>query len=202
MCINIPAKDIAEELVDLGFEVISVRQMSIARRSPEGTTSITLPLFLVTLPRTTKSQDSFKLSNLCHISIKVESYKSQNTLTQCYNCQKFGHVWANCKQPPCCLWCGGSHLHKDCPENGNTASTPTCCNCQLAEGEAAHPANYRGCRHAKEEIQKRKAHGTPKNNGKVVLIQISKNKLALRNSGPRPNGSKNTLGDSHKFKSS
>jgi hypothetical protein len=24
------------------------------------------------------------------ISIKVESYKSQNALTQCYNCQKFG----------------------------------------------------------------------------------------------------------------
>jgi hypothetical protein len=62
---------LVEELVDLGFEVISVRQMSTARRSPEGTTSITPPLFLVTLPRTTKSQDFFKLSNLCHISIKV-----------------------------------------------------------------------------------------------------------------------------------
>jgi hypothetical protein len=161
--INTPAKDIAEELVDLDFELISVRQMSTARRSPEGATSITLPLFLVTLSRTTKSQDFFKLSNLCHISIKVESYKSQNALTQCYNCQKFGHVWANYKQVPRCLWRGGSHLHKDCPEKGNTPSTPKCCNCQLAEGQAAHPANYRDCRHAKEEIQKRKAQGTPKN---------------------------------------
>jgi hypothetical protein len=71
--IHTPAKDIAEGLADLGFEVISVRQMSTARRSPEETTSITLPLFLVTLPRTTKSQDLFRLSNLCH-------------------CQKFGHV--------------------------------------------------------------------------------------------------------------
>jgi hypothetical protein len=95
--INTPAEDIAEGLVDLGFE-----------------------------------------------------YKSQNALTQCYNCQKFGHIWANCKQPPRCLWCGGGHLHKDCPEEGNTASTPTCCNCQLAEGKTAHPANYQGCRHAKE----------------------------------------------------
>jgi hypothetical protein len=62
--LNTPARDIAEGLIDLGFEVISVRQMSTASRSPEGTTSITLPLFLVTLPRTTESQDFFKLSNL------------------------------------------------------------------------------------------------------------------------------------------
>jgi hypothetical protein len=74
-----------------------------------------LPLFLVTLLRTTKSQVVFRLSSLCHISIKVESYKSQNALTQCYHCQKFGHAWANCKQPPHYLWCGGGHLHKDCP---------------------------------------------------------------------------------------
>jgi hypothetical protein len=32
------------------------------------------------------------------------------------------------------LWCGGYHLHKDCPEKENPSSTPKCCNCQLAEG--------------------------------------------------------------------
>jgi hypothetical protein len=26
--------------------------------------------------------------------------------------------------------------------------------CQLADGEAAHPVNYRGCSHAKEEMRK------------------------------------------------
>jgi hypothetical protein len=80
---------------------------------------ITLPLFLVTLPRTRKSSDLFKFSSLSHISIKVEAYKSQNTFTQCFNCQKFGHVWANCRQPPRCLWCGSGHLHKDRPEKVN-----------------------------------------------------------------------------------
>jgi hypothetical protein len=71
-------------------------------------------------------------------------------------------VWANCKQPPLCLWCGSGHLHKDCPEKGNASTTPACCNCQLAEGEKAHPANYRGCKHAKEEMRKRKPQTTPK----------------------------------------
>jgi hypothetical protein len=32
----------------------------------------------------------------------------------------------------------------------------------LAEGEKAHPANYRGCKHVREELQKRKAQKTPK----------------------------------------
>jgi hypothetical protein len=110
--INIPAEDIAKGMGDLGFEVVSVRQLSITRRSLEGT-PVALPLFLVTLPRTTKSQELIKLSDLCHIAIKVEAYRSQNLLTQCYNCQKIGHVWANCKQPHRCLWCGVGHLNRD-----------------------------------------------------------------------------------------
>jgi hypothetical protein len=32
----------------------------------------------------------------------------------------------------------------------------------LAEGEKAHPANYRDCRHDKEELQKRKSQRSPK----------------------------------------
>jgi hypothetical protein len=32
----------------------------------------------------------------------------------------------------------------------------------LAEEEKAHPANYRCCKHAKEEMWKKKPQGTPK----------------------------------------
>jgi hypothetical protein len=104
--------------------------MSAASRSPaEWTSTVILPLFLITIPRMSKSQEIVKLASLCHTAIRVESYKPQTGLTQSYNCQKFGHVWAIYKQPPRCVWCGGGHLHKECPERGNAASTPTCCNC-------------------------------------------------------------------------
>jgi hypothetical protein len=33
----------------------------------------------------------------------------------------------------------------------------------LAKGEKPHPANYRGCRHAKEELQKKKSQKSRKN---------------------------------------
>jgi hypothetical protein len=120
-----------------------------------------LPLFLITLPRTAKSQEIFNLNSLCHISIGVEAYRAQSGLTQCHNCQQFGHVWANCRQPPRCMWCGGGHWHKECPKE-NASSTPVHCNCQLVEGEKSHSANYRGCRHAKEELQKKKLQRTTK----------------------------------------
>jgi hypothetical protein len=187
---NTPAEDVAEGLGDISFDVISVKQMSSVRRSPEGPTNITLPLFLVTLPRTTKSSELFKLSSLCHISIKVEAYKSHNIVTQCFNCQKFRHVWANCKQPPRCM-CGGGHVHKDCPEKDNASSSPACCNCQLAEGEKPHPANYRGCKYAKEEMRKKKPQTTNKQTaGRVFSANPVKPHLsfaaALRGQGNQP----------------
>jgi hypothetical protein len=160
---NTPAQDVSDGLTDLGFDIISVKQMSGTRRSTsEGSVPRNLPLFLITLPRTEKSKEIFHLKALCYIVIRVEAYRAQSDLTQCHNCQQFGHVWANCKQPPRSLWCGGGHLHKECPEKDNAASTPACCNCQLAEGEKPHPANYRGCRHAREELQRRKAQRAPK----------------------------------------
>jgi hypothetical protein len=37
-----------------------------------------------------------------------------------------------------------------------------CCNCKFMEGEKGHPFNYRGCKHATEQIRKRKSHRTSK----------------------------------------
>jgi hypothetical protein len=39
----------------------------------------------------------------------------------------------------------------------------------MAEGEKPHPANYRGCRQAKEDLQKLKLQGTPKPTPKRVF---------------------------------
>jgi hypothetical protein len=161
--INTPAEDISDGLVNLGFDVIRVNKMTTTRLSaPDDPKSSNLSLFLITLPRSEKSQEIFRLPSLCHNAIKVEAYRARNGLTQCHNCQQFGHVRANCKQPPRCLWCGGGHLHKECPEKDNSSSTPTCCNCRLAEGEKHQRPNYRGCSHATEELQRKRPQKSPK----------------------------------------
>jgi hypothetical protein len=136
--------------------------MSFTRLSPSEGTPTKPSLFLITLPRTAKSQEIFRLTALCQIAIMVEAYRPQNGLTQCHNCHYFDHVWANSKQSPRCLWCGGGHLHKKSSERENAVSKLACCNCQLAEGGKAHPVNYYGPRHAKGELRKRKSQRTLK----------------------------------------
>jgi hypothetical protein len=49
--LNTPAEDVSDRLVNLGFDVISIKQMTTTRWSPsEGTMTRHLPMFLVTLP--------------------------------------------------------------------------------------------------------------------------------------------------------
>jgi patatin-like phospholipase/acyl hydrolase len=53
---NTTAEDISDRLVILGFDVNSVKQMTATRRSlSDRSTTINLPLFLITLPRAAKS---------------------------------------------------------------------------------------------------------------------------------------------------
>jgi hypothetical protein len=132
---NTWSEDIRVALQELGYEVISVKQMTAKRLSPEGeVTLVSLPLFLVTLVRNKQSLIIFKISRLCNKIVKVEAYKSKSSLSQCYNCQRFGHIWVHCRQPPRCIWCGGGHRHRGCPEKENTQSIPSCCNCKLKDG--------------------------------------------------------------------
>jgi exopolysaccharide biosynthesis protein len=35
-------------------------------------------------------------------------------------------------------------------------SVPTCCYCNLQDGKSPHSASYRGCSHAKQELQRRR----------------------------------------------
>jgi hypothetical protein len=176
---NTPAQDTSDGLVDLSFDIISVKQMSASRWSTsEGSVLHNLPLFLTTLPRAEKSQEIFRLTALCHIAIRVEAYRVQSGLTQCHNCQQLGHVWANCRQLPRCFWCRGGHLHKECPEKDNAATTPACCNGKLAEGEKPHPTNYRGCRLAIRSCTRRnhKERPRPQREGcspQTTLHQVS-----------------------------
>jgi hypothetical protein len=71
---NTTIEYISDRLVSLGFDVITVKQTTATRRSPyDGSTIINLPLFLVTWPRTEKSQEISRLQSLCHIALRVEA---------------------------------------------------------------------------------------------------------------------------------
>jgi hypothetical protein len=126
---------------------LELMKMTATRTAPNGQTHVeTLPLSLVTLTRNVISQEIFKLNSLNHVIVKVELIRAQTGLTQCYNCQNFGHVWANCKEPPQCLWCGGGHLHEECPEKDKYRIYAELLHCTLV-GDKPHLASYQGCSH-------------------------------------------------------
>jgi hypothetical protein len=56
--LDTPVENISNSLEDLGFNVINMRQMTATRTAPNGKTHVkSVPLFLVTLIRNTKSQE-------------------------------------------------------------------------------------------------------------------------------------------------
>nr|XP_050851058.1 uncharacterized protein LOC127064272 isoform X1 [Vespula vulgaris] len=56
---------------------------------------------------------------------------------QCYRCQGFWHVAANCRHLPRCVRCGEPHSVEFCPRPRNS---PICCHCS-----GPHHAGYRQC---------------------------------------------------------
>jgi hypothetical protein len=108
------------------------------------------PFFLITLARNQKASESFKLTTLCNILKRAEDYIPKSRPTQCYSYQRFGHIWVHYRQSPRRMWCEGGRR----PEKRNSKSVPTCCICYLQDGESLQSSSYRGCSHAKQELER------------------------------------------------
>jgi len=95
-------------------------------------------LFLVTLGKTEQAKEIFSVKRLCHCSVKIESYKKRESLTQCFRCQRFGHTRLTCQISPKCVKCAGDHLAAECLKSPK--SPASCINCG-----GQHPASYKQC---------------------------------------------------------
>lgn len=67
-------------------------------------------------------------------SYPVEEYLG--TPTQCFKCQRHGHVAKQCNGPVRCKICAGPHPYKDCTSRAH----PRCANC-----DGPHPATFGAC---------------------------------------------------------
>lgn len=87
-----------------------------------------------------------------YVIVKWENLKrSINKVTQCFNCQKFGHSSLNCGFPSRCVKCDGSHAKGSCPRTTREGD-PKCVNCV-----GNHSANHRGCPVFKQHVERQKA---------------------------------------------
>ena len=49
------------------------------------------------------------------IIFKVDEFKTQPSIQQCFKCQGFGHKAPNCTKKQKCVVCGEAHSHRNCP---------------------------------------------------------------------------------------
>lgn len=89
---------------------------------------------LITLQRNVKT--------VGNVVIKWESFdRARKRLTQCHNCQSYGHATSNCGRKSRCVKCLEDHLHGECTRKSKEdEGTPKCVNCK-----GSHAANSTQC---------------------------------------------------------
>ena len=106
-----------------------------------------LPIFQLEINDPTKDEALISQNLVCNITgiiYKVEEFRQPVSVTQCFNCQSFGHSAKNCKSKQKCLTCGESHSHKGCPNK--EARKLKCVKCK-----GLHAVSYKGCPEYKKQ---------------------------------------------------
>lgn len=115
--------------------------------------NIKLNMFTIQLEAEQTITELTKIRKICEHTISWERLHKREII-QCLNCQRFGHVAANCNYKYRCVKCTSEHEPNKCPRQSNEdANFPIgCVNCKNGN----HPANYRGCAVYRSVEQSRK----------------------------------------------
>ena len=141
---SLSIKGVPTDLTDDEFrEFLNLNKISYAKadRLKSKKDGRVLPIFQLEISDPDEAEALLSQNLMCNatgIVYKVEEFRKPLSVTQCFNCQSFGHWAKNCRSNPKCLICGESHSHKGCPNK--EAREPTCANCM-----GSHVASYKGC---------------------------------------------------------
>lgn len=69
--------------------------------------------WLLQLSRESDVEAFYRVRYILHCRVGMRKFK-RGAVTQCFNCQRFGHTSANCHMPYRCVKCGGSHGPGNC----------------------------------------------------------------------------------------
>jgi len=99
---------------ELELRLYEVRQVTQVIHK---TSKIPLQLFFVDLEPIEHSNEIFKLESLLHTKIKIEEPHKPKIISQCQNCQAYGHTKAYCGYSPRCVRCDDVHSSSTCPNS-------------------------------------------------------------------------------------
>ena len=113
----------------------------------EKKTGRVLPIFQLEINDPTEAEvliSQTLVFNVTGIVYKVEEFRQQISVLQCFNCQSFGHSAENCRSKIKCLIFDEGHSHKGC--SNREAKKPKCVNCKRP-----HATSYKGCPEYKKQ---------------------------------------------------
>lgn len=106
------------------------------KKYPQQNTTQALFL-LITTNKVTLKDISQKVKYVMYTRIYFERRRNNKRITQCHNCQSWGHATTNCYAATKCMFCAENHTTKSCEKK---EGKPKCTNCQ-----ANHKANDITC---------------------------------------------------------
>lgn len=160
---------ISDDLKELGFNILSVVNVTKKKKINDKVVIEPLPLFMLSFDHSEDIKKLFSITHILNHKVKIEAIRKQKEqIPQCRRCQRFEHTQSYCKREPRCVKCAGKHLTIECKLDRK--APPKCSNC-----DKAHPANYRGCIVAKEFQNRRlaKKKGEHPKNKKPVQQKLS-----------------------------
>ena len=121
---NVTDQEILEDLQNKSIRPTKVLQLT--KKTTDG--EIKLPIRVVNFASDTVIKDIVKIRYICYCVCTWERFRKSKKVTQCYNCQGFGHVAKNCYKKPKCVKCAKDHKTQDCLIK-NRSENPICANC-------------------------------------------------------------------------
>lgn len=129
------AEEIMEELVHEGIPAIKVSVF----KSPRSKGKI-FNCFIVEINKEQDVNEVYKKTLLMNQKVHWERLQNKD-VTQCRNCQRFGHIAINCGMPYVCVKCNEQHQPGECKRKESQGTEVYCANCK----KNGHPASYKGC---------------------------------------------------------
>jgi hypothetical protein len=135
---SIDLEEIKAEIAKLGHKVSNIWNVK------HYLTKQPLSMFFIDLLPAPNNKDIFNVEFLQQYKIRFEPPRHSRNITQCANCQRYGHTKNFCHLKPRCVKCTGDHSTSRCPRK-ERSSDVRCVRCN-----GNHPANYKGCKDYKD----------------------------------------------------
>lgn len=138
------------QLTELGLKCLDVK---LVQKKGIGNTEMIIYVVYFQRKSVTMKDLRQNYSVIEYMKVKWDFQRGSKTrITQCYNCQMYGHGSSHCQVKTFCANCAGSHKTSDCKE-----TTIKCANCN-----GAHKSNSDVCQSKQNYLQMRERMQPPR----------------------------------------